>query len=93
MAGTGGLSIVAFTSVSRPFAIKAGEPIRLGWSAPPASAVALRAVSLRPDMYYRMDSSRPAGSASFDWPSDVVTRLKLKSDELGLVHAIASATE
>lgn len=85
VAGTGGLSIVAFTSVSRPFAIKAGEPIRLEWSAPPASAVALRAVSLRPDMYYRMDSSRPAGSTSFDWPSDVVTRLKLKSDELGLV--------
>jgi hypothetical protein len=46
--------------------------------------VQIRAVSLRPDLHYQMDTRRPAGATSFEWPTDVLVQRQLHPDELGV---------
>lgn len=85
VAGSGGFSVVAFTTTGQPFSIQNGKPLVLEWLAASESPVFVRAISLRRKLYYRMDARRPAGVPRFDWPTDVLTALKLAAEELGVV--------
>ena len=85
VAGVGGFSVVAFTTPPHPFTIKRGEPLAVDWVGPGDRPTYVRAVSLRRKLYYRMDAQRPAGSRRFDWPTDVLAALNLRSEELGVV--------
>jgi hypothetical protein len=85
VAGTGGFSVVAFVTSGKPPAIEAGKAVAIEWPAGFDTPVFLRAVSLRRRLYYRMDARRPAASMRFDWPSDVLSDLALKIDEVGIV--------
>lgn len=66
-----------------------GGPLRLEWTpaspAAGADGVRLRAYSVRPRTYYRMDSLQPAQATSFEWPTDVVAALKLAWSDIGIV--------
>jgi hypothetical protein len=84
VAGTGGLSVVGF-STREPFPIVPGQPLMVAWHAPADASVFLRAISLRRRLYYRMDASRPAGDPVFEWPTEVLEALKLESREIALV--------
>jgi hypothetical protein len=64
---------------------KAGGTIRLQWNTPAPTAVHLRAVSLKPRFFYRMDASRPAGDDSWLWPTDVLNVLDIDKASLGIV--------
>jgi hypothetical protein len=77
------LQIASFArSISMP-ATAGRVPIR--WRPPVASRASIRVVDLRRRLYYRMDTTRPAGATSFDWDLEVVSPLRLGSDELGVL--------
>jgi hypothetical protein len=85
VAGTGGFAVVAFIASRSVPAIERGKPLVLEWPTGLDTPILLRAVSLRRKLYYRMDARRPTGSPRFEWPTDVLTDLKLTIDELGIV--------
>jgi hypothetical protein len=86
VAGSAGLSMVAFTTSGIPFTPKPDDRLQVQWPLVPGnSPVRLRAVSLRRHVYYRMDAERPARTDRFEWPMDVLVKLNLRGAELGVV--------
>ena len=63
------------------------EKLELAWAAPPDSAgdVRLRAFSLKPRTYYRMDTAVPAARGAYQWPTDVLASVELGQADLGLI--------
>jgi hypothetical protein len=78
------LRVVSFT---REFdAFSGGDPIlHLKWAARASREIHLRATSLRPRLYYEMDSVRPGGSIGYDWETSLLTALRITRPELGIV--------
>ena len=85
VAGSAGLTVASFTEQFELLELTAGERLHVDWSTPQPLPVKLRAMALRPRLYYRMDALRPAGSTGFDWPAEVLASLKLRGQELGVV--------
>jgi hypothetical protein len=87
VAGSADLSLVAFTESGRSQPPTPDEGMHVQWAGTPGKLpMHLRAVSLRRPIYYRMDAVRPEDAERFEWPTtDVVARLNLTRDELGLV--------
>jgi hypothetical protein len=87
VAGSADLSLVAFTEAVRMRVDAPDEPLQVHWAGTPDRLpVHVRAVSLRRPIYYRMDAVRVGGSSHYAWPiADVVARLNLKRDELGML--------
>ena len=83
VAGT--ITVASLTEYVEDFNPSAGPSLRAEWSALGNGSVHLRAYSLRHRLYYQMDSQRPAGSSSYDWPTNVLSPLNLKKAELGIV--------
>jgi hypothetical protein len=79
------LRLVSFTDSYESFDPALDRPLVLEWTSPGNTAVHIRAQSLRNHLYYRMDSDRPAGSASFAWPADFLAALRLGKSELGVL--------
>jgi hypothetical protein len=79
------LQIASFTGAIEPFDPKSVRSARLFWNASGPDPVHLRAVSLVEKLYYRMDSVRPSGDANYDWPTDILSALRLYPSELGLL--------
>jgi Protein of unknown function (DUF2442) len=79
------LRLVSFTDSYESFDPALDRPLVLEWTSPGNAAVHIRGQSLRNRLYYRMDSDRPAGSASFTWPADVLAALRLGKSELGVL--------
>lgn len=85
VSGAAALLVVSFTSGFEDFDPESGE-LALEWSLPPeAGRLQLRAFGLRPRLYYRMDSLRPAGSTSYTWPLGILHSLSLSRQHLGVV--------
>lgn len=56
------------------------------WRAPGDSTLTLRARSIRPNLYYGMDTRRPAGSHEFVWPTTILGNAgKLRPRDLGVL--------
>lgn len=89
-AGTG-LEILSFTEPVTPFPIGRGDVLRLEWTAKTEGPVRIRAKSLKPRVYYRMDTERPGGTTTFDWPGDVLGQLQLQSEQVGVVAVMSQA--
>jgi hypothetical protein len=79
------LAVVSFTSAFDAFDPAAIKSLRLDWPAPRSGVTRLRAVALRPRLYYRMDAVRPPAIGSDQWPTTFLSRLKLSRDELGVL--------
>src|SRR5258708_2376523 len=79
------LGVASFAKQFDTFDPKAGDTIRLDWSTPAHNVVHLRAVSLKPRFFYRMDALRPAGADSWMWPTDVLNVLGIDKASLGIV--------
>jgi hypothetical protein len=79
------LRLVSFTESYEEFDASLASPLLLEWTPPQNATVHLRAQSVRTRLYYRMDSDRSAGSASFSWPGDVLAALQLRKTELGVL--------
>lgn len=61
--------------------------LTLAWQAPPGAVqdVRLRAFSLKPRQYFRMDTAVPAARGFYRWPSDVLAAVPLGRDDLGIL--------
>ncbi|MEK6373851.1 MAG: hypothetical protein AABO58_14280 [Acidobacteriota bacterium] len=78
------LIVASFGQMNLPESLAANRTLLVEWAADGAD-VRLRANSLKPKTYYRMDSRQPAGSHSYRWPTDVLTALKLTARDIGIV--------
>jgi len=43
-------------------------PLRVEWTPPDGQAVRLRAYSIKPGLFYRMDTAKPIAASSYSWP-------------------------
>lgn len=69
-----------------PPSLQGRRSMRLEWPVPPTgNPVGLRALAMRPRLFYRMDSVRPAGASGYDWPTELISRLRLTPGELGIM--------
>jgi hypothetical protein len=84
VAGSGGLSVTGFTEVAVALDIPREEPLVLNWSSPEPLPARLRAVSLRRQLYYRMDATTLPTERTFRWPTDVLGSLALTGQELAV---------
>lgn len=89
------LVVASFGRLAVPDVLTADGALLIEWT-PIAGEVRLRAHSLKPRTYYRMDHRQPAGARSYRWPTDVLAALKLTRREIGivalLVQKIGSST-
>ncbi len=82
------LAIVSFTSAFDDFDLGTGKPLVVEWTAPGAGELHLRARSLEPKIYYRMDSRQPAEAESFRWPLEVLAGVGIGRTSLGVLGSI-----
>ena len=78
------LIVASFGQLDIPQPVPPNSTLLVEWD-PGAAGVRLRASSLKPKTYYRMDSRQPADSRSYRWPTDVLSALKLTAREIGIV--------
>jgi hypothetical protein len=78
------LSIASFGRLNLPQSFAQSKSLIVEWS-PVATEMRLRAYSLKPRIYYQMDSRQPAGAASYRWSTDVLNALELAPNDIGVV--------
>lgn len=78
------LVVASFGRFPRPDSYQPTGSVLIEWT-PDTGEVRLRTLSLKPRMYYRMDSRQRAGTASFAWHTDVLAALRLTGSDIGLV--------
>jgi hypothetical protein len=79
------LHLASFTASFEDFDPTTASELVLRWAAPGPGAVRVRAVALKPRVYYRMDTVRAGEEPAFRWPTNVLAGLRLGRSELGLV--------
>ncbi len=82
------LEIVSFTSAFADYSLDSGTALVVEWPLFGSKDLQLRGRSLEPKIHYRMDSMRPAGSASFRWPLEILDSLRIQKRSLGVVGSI-----
>ncbi len=60
-------------------------PLEIAWPSGLDRPVRLRARPLRPDLFYQMDTVRPATPSSFAWPTDFLLRYQMKPQDLAIL--------
>jgi hypothetical protein len=91
VSAAGVLTVVSFTESFALYDLSSGKDLLLEWPAVGEGPVHLRAYSLRRRLYYRMDTIRPSGSRSYEWPSGMLAVLRLARPEIGLVGSIGQS--
>jgi hypothetical protein len=80
----GFLEIASFTAGEVKYGLGDGA-LTLAWPAQASDQpVQIRAVSLRRNLHYQMDTRRPSGATTFEWPTDLLVQRRLRPDEVGL---------
>ena len=65
-------AVASFMATPAPGPLEDQTPLTVSWRAVSDAAPRLRARSIRPDLFYQMDTQRPKGTATFTWPTDRV---------------------
>ena len=81
----GTLQIVSLTASFKTYKFEKDKPLLLEWPVVGDAQVQVRASSLKRKLYYRMDMLRSQKPPGYTWPSDVLSRLQLGRDEIGLL--------
>lgn len=81
----GALEIASITVNFGNYKFAREVPLLLEWPALDADEVHVRSSGLRRKLYYRMDTRRPAKPPIYSWSSDILARLDLSRDEIGLL--------
>jgi hypothetical protein len=79
------LLVASLTESLEDYDLRSGKDLALEWTAPTNVTVQLRAHALKPRLYYRMDTVRPAGEKSFRWASDVLRALDIRKSDVGII--------
>jgi hypothetical protein len=85
VSATGSLLVASLTATMQGFKPEGGKPLEVEWRAPGAGRVNLRAYSLRPKLYYRMDTVQEATSPSYAWPPAILATYAVQATDVGLV--------
>jgi len=78
------LVVASFGTLDLPETFGAGGALVVEW-AKQAGSIRLRAQSLKPRTYYRMDRQQRGNVSSYRWPTDVLAALKLTQRDIGVV--------
>jgi len=81
----GALEIVSLTEDFKAYKFAKAKPLLLEWTALGDAPVQVRASSLKRKLYYRMDTLRSQKPPAYTWPPDILSRLELGRDEIGLL--------
>jgi len=65
-------------------------PLRVEWTPPNGEAVKLRAYSIKPGLYYRMDTAKPIAASSYLWPADVLQALRISNADIGVTGSTSA---
>lgn len=84
VAGSSTLRVVSLVESVESFDDTSSLPLRIEWTPPAGEGVLLRASSMRPGLYYRMETARPIAASSFAWPADVRRPLRISSADVGV---------
>ncbi|HYG63194.1 MAG TPA: hypothetical protein VEL74_11480 [Thermoanaerobaculia bacterium] len=85
------IDVRSLVAVFAPFDPARDTELVLAWTAPPGTElnVRVRAFSLQPRKYFRMDTAVPASRGAYRWPTDVLSRLGLGQEALGVIAWMA----
>ena len=81
----GTLEIVSLTENFKGYKFAKDKPLLLEWPAPGDAQVQVRASSLKRKLYYRMDALRSQKPPGYTWPPEILSRLELGREEIGLL--------
>jgi hypothetical protein len=84
LAGTT-LRLASLTRSFSDFDPTTDHQLRLAWTPLGGAQTHVRASALKHGLYYRMDAVRPAGAASYDWPTDMLKEFQLSKMQLGVL--------
>jgi len=65
-------------------------PLRVEWTPPDGQAVRLRAYSIKPGLFYRMDTAKPIAASSYSWPADVLQSLRITNADIGVTGSASA---
>jgi hypothetical protein len=86
------LRVVSITAAFADFTPAGKDPLRIAWALPhdqtesaAPEEIHLRAQSVQPRVYFRMDTVRPQGASVYDWPKNMLDALDIGRSGLGLL--------
>jgi hypothetical protein len=85
VAGHLAVVVASFTESFADFDGQSGKNLTVEWDPFGRAPVRLRAASLSYRLHYRMDTVRPANTATFEWPTNVMRALGVSRESVGLV--------
>jgi hypothetical protein len=84
VAGSSTLRVASLVESLEAFDDTSAQLLRIEWTPPAGQPVMLRASSMRPGLYYRMETTHPVSGSSFAWPADVRRPLRISSADIGV---------
>jgi hypothetical protein len=77
---------VSFTKYFEDYDIESANDLRIEWEAPATgSIIKLRAQGIRPKLYYRMDTHLSADSTMYTWPTNILSAMNIRKNDIGVV--------
>jgi hypothetical protein len=80
-----GLTLASFTRGLDGVDMASSSQLQLRWKPLGTNQVRLRADSLRPRFYYRMDATRPASTGQMAWNNAIPAQYRLRTSEFGIL--------
>ncbi len=80
-----GLTLVSFTGPMRSIDMVRISKLQIQWKSVGEGEVRVRANSLRPRFYYRMDAVWPARTTRMSWTNAIPSQYELRTREFGIV--------
>jgi hypothetical protein len=82
------LLVASFTRAFADFQASAVAALSLTWATPARNPVSVRAYSLKPQLYYQMDTALSSGVGAYSWPTNVLAALGVRKSDLGVVARV-----
>lgn len=89
VSGSSSLRILSLLESFEPIDDTSSIPLRVEWTVPAGEGVSLRARSMRPGLYYRMETARPIAASPYIWPTDVLQPLRIHRDDIGVIGSMS----
>lgn len=77
------LSVASLTSVFDNYDLTSPKWLSFAWSAAGDSELRIRVRGIDRDLYYGMDTRRPAGTHTYAWPTNILARLRVTRSRIG----------
>lgn len=79
------LEVASFTWVFETYEPVSDDHLTVTWETPNALRAHLQGLALRHNLYYRMDTTRPADSTSFRWDTVILANFNISRNDLGVI--------